>query len=49
MVVLSAYEHILGKTLNVLDDVNEDAFEKIFSTLRPGMPNIHLYRCYNES
>ncbi|KAG6329568.1 hypothetical protein ID866_9521 [Astraeus odoratus] len=35
MVVLSIYEHIRGTKLDVLDDVNEHDFNKLFSMLHP--------------
>lgn len=37
MVVLSAYEQIQATRFDVLNDVDEDGYERAFASIRPGM------------
>lgn len=40
MIVLSAYKQIRATQVDVLNDVDEDGYERAFATIRPGIRNI---------
>lgn len=44
MVVLSAYEQIRATRFDVLNDVDEDGYERAFRSIRPGM-NVCVDAC----
>lgn len=40
MIVLSAYKQIRATRFDVLNDVDEDGYERAFTTIRPGMHDV---------
>ena len=45
MVVLSAYEQIRATRFDVLNDVDEDGYERAFTSIRPGMSDVPMEVC----
>lgn len=45
MVVLSAYEQIRATRFDILNDVDEDGYERAFTSIRPGKNDVLVRAC----